>query len=274
MKRIVFLLNKMPHEDVIAEYRDYLNECGVEALYLECDQKFVPDYYDLVCTDDRAEYDRLKSLGENPVVSIDNVEECDRFSDAKYLLLNSQDTEVEYYEKVWQRTRDIPWTIKETNRLIIRETTVEDVDEFVELYKDPDVFKYTENLYEDIEEERKYAKEYIEKVYKVQGFGIWTLIEKESKRVIGRAGIVSREGFDGVEIGYLIGSKFQQKGYGTEAVSACVDVCRELELAPIRILTVAENEASIKVARKCGFKKAGSLDLNYVTYDEYLYFGL
>jgi RimJ/RimL family protein N-acetyltransferase len=77
-----------------------------------------------------------------------------------------------------------------------------------------------EPLYEEVDEERAYARDYIEKVYAFYDFGIWTVVEKTSGEVIGRAGICYREGYEDPELGFMIGVPWQGKGLATEVCRA------------------------------------------------------
>jgi len=102
--------------------------------------------------------------------------------------------------------------ILKTERILIRESKVEDVDIFYRIYSDPGITDYTEKLFDDIEDEKRYMQKYIREIYGFYGFGIWTLVLRQTGEIIGRAGITMRDGYDIPEIGYIIGKKFQKKG--------------------------------------------------------------
>ena len=180
----------------------------------------------LYITDDKETFDRIKSLGSEAIVLIDKEEKMETFKEATFFLMDAEATEHVYYERLYKRIKDEPWVMIKTKRLILRETVEADVDEFVKMYSNPEMTRYTEPLYSDPEEERKYVAEYREKVYKIQGFGIWTVIRKSDNKVIGRAGLTAREGFDDYEIGFAIGCDYQRKGYGFEAVKAILSFAK------------------------------------------------
>ena len=154
-----------------------------------------------------------------------------------------------------------------TKRLLLRETIEADVDEFVKIYSNPEMTKYTEPLYSDPEEERKYVREYQEKVYKIQGFGIWTVIRRKDNKIIGRAGLTAREGFDDYEIGFAIGCDYQRKGYGCEAVKAILSFAKKNELGEINALVMPGNEASKALLSKVGFSKVSETVLGNTEYE-------
>jgi len=178
----------------------------------------------------------------------------EQFAKIEYIMEQPQDLDVEYLERVFRRYQGIPWDILETERCIIRETTVEDVDTFFEIYREPEIVKYTENLYPEIEQERAYIRDYIEKVYKYFEFGVWTVIWKETGEIIGRAGFSVREGYDLPELGFVIARPFQRKGIAGEICRAILEYGRDvLEFGQVQALVVKENTASLTLCEKLGF---------------------
>jgi len=208
----------------------------------------------LLVTDSPEIYDYIRVLGHDAVVLAEKEEDFSLYLDAKYIVMKPYEIEALYYERVWMRFNNIPWTIAVTDRLIIRETVESDVEDFYRIYKDPRMTRYTEKLYENIEEERKYITEYREKVYAVQGFGIWTLIKKDDGRIIGRAGLITRGGFDDVEVGYAIDTAFQHMGFAKEAVTECIEIAQDLGFSRVYALTDKENEPSLALLRSLSFK--------------------
>ena len=127
-----------------------------------------------------------------------------------------------FFERVWQRHNGIPWTILETERLIVRELTLDDMDALFELYSYEGMTDYMEGLY-PYEEEYAYQKAYIESMYGFFGYGMWLVFEKESKKLVGRAGVEHREALDGeLELGYAIGTPWQGRGYATEVCEGII----------------------------------------------------
>lgn len=176
------------------------------------------------------------------------------FDGLKYVCVDVAGLEMEYLERVYRRYKELPWDICETGRCLIRETTVADVDAFYDIYKDPSITRYMENLFADPDEERAYARDYIDKVYDFYGFGVWTVILKESGRVIGRAGLSMREGFEEPELGFVIGVPWQNKGLAHEVCLAIISYGENaLEFERIMALVEQGNEASGKLCEKLGF---------------------
>lgn len=181
-----------------------------------------------------------------------------QFAYSLYCIDEIEDVEYVAIERMWQREQGIPWSICETDRLIIREQTVEDIDALYELYNDPDVRKFTEDLYEDRDQEIQYLKDYINNQYRFCEYGVWAVIEKQSGRLIGRIGISNRAEYDDAEIGYVIRRDCRRKGYATEACSAIIRYAqKELGMKKINAFTLKENAAGIALLDKLGFLKVG-----------------
>lgn len=181
-------------------------------------------------------------------------EESTWMSGVSYVFESWNDLDYDYFLKVYQRMRGLPWNILETDRCIIRESTVEDVDAFYEIYGEPSVTRYMENLFADRAEEIAYMESYREHVYAYYGYGMWTVVEKESGRIIGRAGLSHREGYEDAELGFVIGVPWQHQGFAYEVCSAIVQYGVEnLGFTSMQALTAPDNEASKKLCTKLGF---------------------
>ena len=173
---------------------------------------------------------------------------------ALYAIQNVGELEYESFEQAYQRLAGLPWHIADTKRLVIRETTQEDIKAFYDIYEDPSITFYMENLYDDIEREREYMQTYIEKIYGFYGYGIWTLLLKDNGTVIGRAGLSWREGYSIPELGFVIGTQYQKKGYGFEACEKILELAKtEYEFEQVQALVENQNEPSKQLLYKLGF---------------------
>lgn len=213
-------------------------------------------------TDSLTEARRLKNEGEAVLILLNEENRSEDFSEFPYavedLEIMDEETKELYFERVYRRLRGIPWDILETERCTLRETTVEDVDAFYELYKDPSMTLYMEDLYEDPEEERQYIRDYIKNQYGFYDYGVWTVIEKESGTIIGRAGLSVRPGEEDPELGFLIGVPWQGKGYATEVCRAIIQyAATQLEAKGVVAYVQPENKASIRVCEKVGMTENG-----------------
>lgn len=181
------------------------------------------------------------------------------FDGVSHLVSDLTDVESQYLEKVYRRQAGIPWDVLETERCLLRETTVGDADAFYEIYADPSVTEHVEDLPEDRDAFTAWLRDYAKSVYEFLGYGIWTVCLKqktldESMAVIGRAGLTVREGYDAPELGFVIGKPWQGQGLAYEICHAILDYAREQGIPEVIALAEPGNEASLKLLQKLGFQ--------------------
>ncbi|MGE6204429.1 GNAT family N-acetyltransferase [Guptibacillus hwajinpoensis] len=140
-----------------------------------------------------------------------------------------------------------------TNRLILRKMKEMDVDHLLEIFSDKEAMKYYPAC-KSREDTLKWV-EWTLHHYKVYGFGMWIVEEKDSGRFLGQCGLVLQK-IDGcveVEIGYLFAKKYWGNGYASEAALACKKYgFEQIGLSKLISLIDPENKASIKVAKRIG----------------------
>lgn len=216
----------------------------------------------LYVTDDAEVAERLQDRGEAVLIYLNDGNRDRDFSGFLYAVEDPQSLEPDFVEKVYRRMKGLPWNILETERCLIRETTPEDVDAFYRIYSDPAITKYMEGLYPDVEQEKQYIREYIEKIYSFLEFGVWTVVEKDRGEVIGRAGFAYREGYDEPELGFIIGVPWQRQGYAEEVCRAILKYGWEtLKFIRVQVLVEPENEASLHLCRRLGFQEKERVNL-------------
>lgn len=169
--------------------------------------------------------------------------------------------------------------ILETERLILRELTMDDLDELYIILSDPESMKYYPAPF-DYEQCRQWIQRNIDR-YKEYGFGLWAAIRKEDGRFIGECGITMQliDGSPEPEIGLHINKTQTRKGYGSEAACACRDYAfNTLGLPIVYCYQKYTNLPSQKIAEKMGMKlvkkysdpKNEFTTVYAVTKDEYL----
>lgn len=159
------------------------------------------------------------------------------------------------YEEAFKRLAGLPWNILETDRLKVRESTVKDVDAFYRIYSEPSITYYMEDLYPKREEEEAYMKAYIDQIYGFYGYGLWTVLLKDTGEVIGRAGLSIREGYELPELGFVIDTEHQNMGYGFEVCAAILVYAKEeLSFEWVQALVNEKNVASLGLLGRLGFE--------------------
>lgn len=145
--------------------------------------------------------------------------------------------------------------ILETERLMLREMTQSDFDDLAEMLCDPEVMYAYERDFSD-EDVRQWLDNQLSR-YKKYGFGMWSVILKQSGNMIGQAGITMQPYKDGElhEIGYLFKKAFWHNGYATEAARALKKYAfQTLKLDEIFSTIRTNNYPSIAVAKRNGME--------------------
>ena len=182
------------------------------------------------------------------------------FSRVSYACEHPEELDDEYMERIYRRYKRLPWDILETERCLIRETTVTDIDAFYEIYKEPEITRYTEGLCSDRQQEIKYINDYIDLFYGFYDFGIWTIIEKISGNIIGRAGLSMRDGSEEPEIGFVIGLPWQGRGFAEEVCRAILEYGREeFGFTKVCAFVKPENASSLRLCAKLGMERDGEM---------------
>lgn len=171
--------------------------------------------------------------------------------------ISAEDIEIDpaFLERDRLRKEGLPVQIAVTDRLLIRETIKEDIPSLYEIWKQEGMIRGIVPVLKTLEEETEFMEAYIRHAYLFYDFGLWTVLEKESGRIIGQAGLfVSEKLEDAVELGYLIGKSDRRKGYAVECGRAILSYAEEvLDLEEVHVLIEKKNEASMGVARYLGF---------------------
>ena len=194
------------------------------------------------------------------------------FSVFLYAMENIQELDLAYGEKIWQRFQNLPWLIGETDRCIIREMTEDDLDAVYKVYAGETITRYMEGVYEDYQEELEYTRSYIQNAYRFWGYGTWIIERKKDQKVIGRIGFNLRDGYEEVELGFVVMEEEQQKGYAYECCKEVLQIGKnEYEFDRIQTLVKEENIPSINLCHKLGFRLEGKVVEKGEEYLRFLY---
>ncbi len=156
--------------------------------------------------------------------------------------------------------------ILETRRCYVREMEVSDVEAEFELYNSPHMVDFIEPLL-SYDEEVEYHRLYIEKIYGKYGYGMWSVLDKKTDRLIGEAGLehrvdINREKFPYEwmfdercsELGYCFAEDLWGQGYATEVCSAIIDYgINVMHHNCFFARADKANIASVRVLEKIGF---------------------
>lgn len=217
----------------------------------------------LVVTDKASVFHKLYQEGYYVIALYHDGNRKENFDGVRYAVEDLPAVEYCSYEEAFNRLAGIPWDILETERLKVRETTPRDIDEFYRIYSDPSITQYMEDLFPDRKQEIEYIKAYVKQIYEFYGFGLWTVLHKENGRVIGRAGLNVREGYEIPELGFVIDVEYQGQGYAFEVCSAILKYAgEELEFPAVQAFVDENNQCSVYLLEKLGFAFDSEVDLD------------
>lgn len=153
-----------------------------------------------------------------------------------------------------------PGPTLQTERLILRPPATEDFDAWAEWSADAETMRHIGGP-----QARSVAWRSMRAMagaWTLDGFGMFSVIEKASGRWIGRLGPWSPEGWPGTEVGWGVSRDVWGRGYASEGVEAAMDWAFETLGWTTIIHTIdPQNAGSIGVARKLGSYNMGPTTL-------------
>ena len=149
----------------------------------------------------------------------------------------------------------------ETERLRLRQWRPEDVTELERIYSDSEVYRFLGGPFDRERTEQQALR--FDLHWQEHGFGIWVAEDKETRRMIGRVGLMRHdewtEGPDKVEVGWTLSRAWWGRGLATEGALASIQYgFDELLLPRIISFTLPHNFASRRVMEKCGLTYRGT----------------
>lgn len=141
----------------------------------------------------------------------------------------------------------------ETERLVLRDWSLDDLDALCVMTADPEVMKY---ITRGESRTREQTKEGIERQMSTaaeRGFCMWAVEEKATDRLVGMNGIQPLGKTEDVEIGWWLAKDLWGRGLSTEAARAAMDhAFREVGLSRLVAIADPDNAPSIAIMRKLG----------------------
>jgi RimJ/RimL family protein N-acetyltransferase len=144
----------------------------------------------------------------------------------------------------------------ETQRLFLRPFTVDDAQFVLTLLNEPSFIRYIgDKQVRNLDDARQYLLNGPIASYERHGFGLCLVELRESRTPVGMCGLLKREELPDPDIGFAFLPDFWNQGFGFEAATAVLHDARErLELEGVLAITSLDNEASIKLLERLGFR--------------------
>ena len=146
--------------------------------------------------------------------------------------------------------------VLETERLLLREFTVNDAPFILALLNEPSFLRYIgDKKVRNLDDAKQYILSGPVASYNQHGFGLCLVELKESHTPIGMCGLLKREELPDADIGFAFLPDFWNKGFASEAATVTLQDARErLKLNRILAIVNPDNDASIKLLGRLGFK--------------------
>jgi ribosomal-protein-alanine N-acetyltransferase len=160
----------------------------------------------------------------------------------------------------------------DTQRLEIREFRPDDFDDFALLVADPEVMRFSLKGPLGREEAVGYFQNRIMGHYQKHGFGLWALILKEEKKLIGFAGLITQEieGKEKIELAYRLLPTYWGRGLASEAATAISEYAfGTLHLKDLISIIDTGNHRSLLLAKRLGMDSLKKTDFH--GHDVYIY---
>ena len=147
-------------------------------------------------------------------------------------------------------------TVLETERLILRRFNVDDAEFILKLVNEPSFVRYIgDKKVRNVEDARQYILNGPVASYERNQFGLNLVELREARTPLGMCGLLKREELSSPDIGFAFLPQFWNKGFAFEAAAAVLQDARErLRLERILAITSLDNDASIKLLERLGFR--------------------
>ena len=148
-----------------------------------------------------------------------------------------------------------PATILETERVILRPLTPDDLNNLFTFYSDPAVIQFIPDAPRTVAETQEELNWIIDVYYQQYGFGLWATLEKKSGAFMGRCGLIpwTIDQRQEVEVAYALAQSYWGQGYATEIARAIAHYgLVHLGLPRLISLIDPDHSASRRVAEKVG----------------------
>lgn len=159
-----------------------------------------------------------------------------------------------------------------TERMTVRRWLQSDANTICEIYSDPEVSRWIGDGDPISPKETSTWIEVTASNYRVRGYGMFTLQERNSGEIVGFLGLIHPGGQTSAEIKYAFRQSSWGRGLASEAVLATVKYATNtLKLGTIVATVAPANIASQRVLLKAGFRfveeRFDSSDIPELCYD-------
>ena len=154
--------------------------------------------------------------------------------------------------------------ILETERLVVRQVTIDDAEFILGLLNEPSWLRFIgDKGVRTLDDARNYIATGPIASYERFGFGLSMTLQKSDGARIGLCGLLKRDALPDVDIGFALLPAYWGKGYALEAARAVLEDGRATHgLRRIVAITNPDNERSIQLLEKLGMKREGTVRIS------------
>lgn len=163
--------------------------------------------------------------------------------------------------------------IAQTARLFVRRFDIHDVKSMCGVLCDPEVMLFSDGV-KTFTGVREWMEDCIDN-YSRSDFGVWAVVEKNTKGVVGYCGLTQFPNIDGqpeIEIGFRLLQTCWGQGYATKAAGSIRDYAFDM-LFVSRLISLVDpqNTVSIRVVKKLGMRYEKDVMLSGYDHADHLY---
>ncbi len=141
----------------------------------------------------------------------------------------------------------------ETERLLLRQVGLDDLDEVVRLHEDPEVARFMGTP------DREWLEGWVEgsdREWAELGYGRMAILDRASGTFLGRTGLKRWPQFEETEVGWALQPEARGRGVATEAARAVLEWSERFELPYVTAMIRPDNTPSLAVAERLGLSPA------------------
>jgi [ribosomal protein S5]-alanine N-acetyltransferase len=157
--------------------------------------------------------------------------------------------------------------VLETERLELRRFTEDDASFVMRLVNEPSFVRYIgDRGVRNLEDARRYIENGPVAGYARFGYGLLCVVRKTDRALLGMCGVLKRDTLPDADLGFSFFPEHWSQGYALESARAVMAHAREaLALRRILAITTVDNDASIRLLGKLGFRFDGLVTMGTET---------
>lgn len=168
-----------------------------------------------------------------------------------------------FFVKLWKHKNNIPCTIAETKRTVLRELCEKDINEVIKISREEHILKFVEDGRGPEEEQKEKLLAYIRNVYRFYDYGIWGIFDREDNSLIGviSLDLLTNTEEAEYETGFFIRKERLGQGFAAEGLKTVEKYVKDrLSASKLTAVTNCENKAAMALLKKSGFTAASQND--------------